>query len=1016
MRNKILLLILLFICTINLKAQNKLTINGTIYDEKNETIPFANIYLKNSPGVGVVSDINGKFSIVGIKNDFIVVSFIGYENYEHRIVKNIDNLQIKLKPETTTLEETVIIGMGSQKKVSVVGAISSIKTTDLEVPAVSLNNVIGGKVPGIISIQESGEPGKDISDFWIRGIGTFGANSKALVLIDGLEGELNQVDPADIADFSILKDASATAIYGVKGANGVVIIKTKRGEEGKMKITARTNITLSYLNRKPKYLQGYDYALLANEAAIVSNQDPIYSQMELDLIKYNLDPDLYPNVNWQKEILKDVSWKKTAYTSLSGGNKVTRYFISLGASNEDAIYKQDSDSKYHQKNGYTTYNYRTNLDIYITNNTKLYFGVDGFISKYQKPGLQNTKLLWDAQSRITPLTVPIKYSNGQLPAYDTGNMVSPYVLLNYTGYGVEETYKNLTTLALNHDFSKLIKGLNLNIQGAFYNNSNFEESRTKMPACYMASERSSNGKLLLVKKVDESPIEYKNQEEQDKKYELKTTLNYNRLFKQKHRVGGLLYYYMTSQKKSNVNTSMAAIPKRYQGISGRITYSYNDIYHIDGNFGYTGSENFKPGQQFGFFPSIAIGWTPTSYQYFQKNVQWLDYLKFRFSIGQAGNDKIANKRFPYLTIVEQTEHAGWGHDKGITETVVGADNLKWEKATKTNFGLEANMFKNKLSFVVDVFNDQRDGIFQQRTQVPDYVGVIDMPYGNVGSMKSYGSDGNISYTYDFNKNTSITLRANFTYATNEVQHWEQVFPKYEYQKIEGNPLNTLDGYIAIGLFKDEKDIQTSPSQFGNLRPGDIKYRDVNGDGVINTDDKVPLSYSPIPRLLYGCGMQFNYKKLSLNILLKGTGDTDFFYEGYGYIPFHGEKVGNILSIVNDKKNRWIPSEYSGTKETENQNARFPRLTYGKNQNNTQLSTFYLGNSKYIRLKEISLNYHYASAKLNQLFNINSIDFQLIGHNLYVWDDVKLFDPELAKQNGNAYPIPSKISFQIYMKF
>ncbi len=645
-------------------AQSSVTISGKVFDEKNETVPGANVYIKDKPGIGVVTDMDGVFKIKGNKNDFLVVSFIGYKNYEYQIAKNVADLEIHLEISSETIEETVVVGMGKQRKASVVGAVTSIEVKDLETPAASLNNVIGGKVPGIISVQNSGEPGKNISEFWIRGIGTFGANSSALVLIDGLEGSLDEVDPADIESFSVLKDASATAIYGVRGANGVVIIATKRGEEGKMKIAVRVNAALAYLKRKPQYLQAYEYAQLANEAAGVSGENPIYSPMEMDLIKYRLDPDLYPDVNWQDEILRDISWQKTIYTSLSGGGKVARYFISLGASNESAIYNQNSDSRYKQDIGYSTYNYRTNLDINITNTTKVYFGVDGFISKYQTPGLTNTNVLWNAQTRLTPLTVPLQYSSGEIPAYGPDNLITPYVLLNYTGYGIDEKYKNMVTMSLDQDFGKFIPGLTANAQGAFYNNSFFTEIRAKMPECYAAVGRSTTGALQLVKKVEEVPMSYGQTERQYRKYEFKSIVKYKHVFNEIHRVGGLLYYYMTSEKDSRASTSMGAIPKRYQGISGRATYSYRDTYHLDANFGYTGSENFQPGRQFGFFPSVAIGWTPTSYDYIKNKLPWLNFFKVRFSIGQVGNDKISNKRFLYLTIVEK-QTGGWGRKQAL---------------------------------------------------------------------------------------------------------------------------------------------------------------------------------------------------------------------------------------------------------------------------------------------------------------------------------------------------------------
>ncbi|TKG89056.1 TonB-dependent receptor [Puteibacter caeruleilacunae] len=1014
--------IFLSLCIISLgvlayaQKGNKLTIEGTVLDENGETLIGSAVYIKNVPGVGTTADMDGHFKIKAEKNQTLVVSFIGYTSFEYLVTKNVSDLKVVLKESVNQLEETVVVGLGNKKKkVSVVGAITSISTEELEVPAMNMNNLIGGKVPGVISTISSGEPGKNISEFWIRGIGTFGANSGALVLIDGLEGSLDQVDAADVESFSILKDASATAVYGVKGANGVVLITTKRGKEGKMNISARVNATASWLQRKPEYLGAYDYALLANEAAVVSGEDPKYSPMEMDLIRYNLDPDLYPNVDWQDEILRDMSWQKTAYVSARGGTKIARYFLSLGGSTEDAIYKQASDSKYKQKNGYNTYTYRSNLDMNITNTTKVYFGTDGFISKYQTPGISSTGYLWQSQARLTPLTVPLRYSDGSLPAYGKESMISPYVLLNYTGYGSTDRYKNTTTLAITQELDALTKGLSLKIQGAFYTDNKFEEHRRKMPECFLATGRATNGDLKLIKKVNKSNLSYVNSEEQYRKYEFQTKINYSRLFNEVHRISGLVYYYMTSEKSSNAYTSMNAIPKRYQGISSRATYSYGDAYHVDLNFGYTGSENFEPGKQFGFFPSIGIGWTPTSYDYFKDNITWLDYFKIRCSYGQVGNDRISNKRFPYLTIVGDKSSA-WGHMGGLGESVVGADNLKWEKSTKFDLGIEANLFDNRLSFVVDFFHDKRDGIFQQRTQVPSYVGAVNMPYGNVGSMHSYGSDGNISYTHKFSKDLSATVRANYTYSTNEVDEWEQPSTKYEYQRYKGKPLNALRGYIDAGLFKDERDIETSPTQFGQLRPGDIKYMDVNGDGVINSDDEVPLSYSPFPRLMYGFGAEVNYKKLSFNIRFQGTGKSNFFYGGYGYTPFEGGPVGNVLKIAAKQSNRWTPASYSGDASTENQDARFPRFTYGHNANNSKRSTFWLGDAKYVRLKEVGITYKMQTKRLKELIGIGAIDLNLTGYDLLVWDSVDIFDPELARYNGNKYPIPSRIAMQVYLKF
>lgn len=1000
------------------QSSNELTISGVVMDEFKQTLPGVAIYLKDRPGTGWITNENGEFSIKARRGDILVFTFLGYSPFEHVIVQPEARLTINLEPLATMLEETVVVGMGTQRKVSVVGAITSVDVTELQTPATSLSNVLGGRVPGIITMQTSGEPGKNIAEFWIRGIGTFGANSGALILIDGLEGSLNQVDPADVESFSILKDASATAVYGVRGANGVVLITTKRGSMEKLRITVRSNLKLSYLNRMPQYLEAYDYAVLANEASVVSGNQQRYSDIELELIKNGLDPDLYPNVNWRKEILNSTSWQNTHYVSARGGGSIARYFMSMGLSTETSAYKQDLSTKYRKKVGYNTYNYRMNLDIDLTKTTEVYMGLDGYVAINSLPGDMNTNKLWSAQAQLTPMTVPTQFSNGYLPAYGPENNLSPYVLLNHTGITTNESYKNLVTIAINQKLDFLTKGLTGKIQGAFDNRNYFTERRHKQPDLYNTTGRNTDGELIMIRRVNAFDTHYSSQLQQWRKYHFEANLSYDRVFDEDHRVGGLLYYYMSSEKDTQFRTSMTSIPKKYQGISSRLTYGFKDTYMIDGNFGYTGSENFKRGEQFGFFPSIAIGWVPSQYRWMQTNLSFVSFLKLRASYGTVGNDRIANDRFPYLTIINSNAGAGWGGSSGLIESVVGADNLVWEVARKADFGLEAKFMNNKLEFVFDVFHDERDGIFQRRTQLPTWVGSMTMPYGNVGSMVSYGADGNISYSYDFNNGISLKARGNFTYSTNEIKNWEQPYQRYDYLSFINKPYNVLRGYKAIGLFKDELDVMNSPDQFGKVRPGDIKYKDITGDGKITEDDQVPLSYSPFPRLMYGFGTELRVRDLTLGVLFKGTGRTDFFYHGngYGYIPFYGENIGNVLTLVNEQSNRWTPAWYSGNTSTENPNARFPRLSYGRNENNDHYSSFWLGNSSYLRLQEVTVNYNFRTMSLKDRLGISSIDLQFVGSNLAVWDKVKIWDPEQASKNGYEYPIPMTFAIQMYVNF
>jgi TonB-linked SusC/RagA family outer membrane protein len=1017
----------LFAICFSFSAQGQnYTMEGVVHDETNIPLPGATVYLRDKISIGTTTNSEGRFKINASRGDVIVISFVGYKKVEYLVTKEEKDIQIKLEPESEKLDEVIVTALGAQRKISSVGAVTSINVAELQTPTTSVANLLGGRVAGVISMQTSGEPGRNISEFWVRGIGTFGANASALVLIDGLEGDINTIDAADIESFSVLKDASATAVYGVRGANGVVLITTKRGQTDRLSITGRANFTVSQIKRKPDYLRAYDYAKLANEAREVRGETPVYTNIELDIINDGTDPDIYPDVDWQNEILRDASLAQSYYVSARGGARIAKYFLSLGLKKETAAYNTDKSSPYATNVGYDTYNFRTNIDLELSPSTNLYFGTEGFFSQHNNPGVASTDYIWYAQSNLNPLMLPIKYSNGQFPAAGTGSLTSPIVQINNMGRRTNETYKGKITLAVSQNLSMILDGLKIRAQGAYDIQSYFNETRLLQPPLYQAVGRDNNGNLQTVLRVQEGGISYGNSTNQFRKYHFESTLNYDKVINDDHRVSGLVYYYMSDQKWASQSTNnLSAIPLRYQGISSRLTYGFKDTYMMDVNFGYTGSENFEPGHQFGFFPSIALGWVPTNYDFIKTLMPWLSFLKFRGSYGAVGNDRISSRRFPYLTLVNRYTTYPWGSAgvDAVNEAVIGADNLEWENSTKANLGVDGRLFNDKVSFVFDVFKDKRDRIFMPRVQIPDYVGLVSRPYSNVGAMNSYGSDGNISYSQNINKEMQFTIRGNFTYSKNDVKHWEEANPKYPYQEVSGYPYGTIRGYHAIGLFKDWDDVNNSPAQFGTVMPGDIKYRDVNGDGVINSDDRTPLSYSTMPLLMYGLGGEFKYKNFTFGILFKGTGKTDFFHVGYGgngtgYIPFFRGVQGNVLTIANDPANRWIPEEYAiekgiDLKYAENPNARFPRLTYGYNTNNSQLSDFWKGDARYLRLQEVTLNYNLKTSWLQNL-KISSIDLQLVGNNLFLWDKVKLFDPEQAHRNGEVYPIPTTYTLQMYI--
>ncbi|MFZ4261985.1 SusC/RagA family TonB-linked outer membrane protein [Sphingobacterium sp. HJSM2_6] len=1009
-------------------GQNNIEVAGVVIDEEENPIASVTIYIRDKVSIGTTTGEDGKFTFKASKGDMLIFKHVGYKDIEYLVTETKTDLRVQFIEKAEAIDEVVVVGLGQQRKISNVAAVTSVDVKTLQTPAVSIANLLGGRAAGVISLQGSGEPGKNISEFWVRGIGTFGANSSALVLIDGLEGNINSIDPADIESFSILKDASATAVYGVRGANGVVLVTTKRGQSGKLSITGRVNASANFLPRLPNYLRAFDYANLANEAREVRGELPIYSGVELDIIKDGLDPDMYPDVSWQDQVLRDNGLRKSFYASARGGAQIARYFLSLGMSDETAAYNFDKNSVYANNAGYKTYNYRTNIDLELSPTSTLYFGTDGYLVVNNLPGVANTDYIWYAQSNINPLLLPLQYSNGQLPATaSTGSLRSPLVMINHMGRQSNQEFRGKFTLALDQKLDFITPGLKIRGQGAYDITSFFSEQRLLSPALFQAVGRDQEGELITIERAPSTPTFYGKNTRQYRKYHFESTLNYEKKIGEDHRTSALVYYYLSDLKESwKAINNLSAIPVRYQGVSSRVTYGFRDTYMVDVNFGYTGSENFQPGKQYGFFPSIAGGWVPTNMDFFKENVPWVSFLKFRGSYGIVGNDRISNdRRFPYLTMVNNYVTSPFGSTalmEAVNEYVIGADNLQWEKAKKSNIGMELNLFSDKLNFIVDLFNDQRDGIFMQRVQVPEYAGLVTMPFGNVGRMNSRGADGSVTFKQKVNEDVNFTLRGNFTYSKNNVQNWEEANPKYPYQEVSGYPYGSVRGYQSLGLFKNWDDVNNSPAQFGKLMPGDIKYRDINGDGVINTDDRVPLSQRYFPLLMYGFGGEVNYKKFTLGVLFKGTGQTDFYYSGNGigtgYVPFYNGVNGNVLDIVNDPSNRWIPKEYAIEKGidpslAENPDARFPRMTYGFNTNNAQLSDFWRGDARYLRLQEVNLNYNLRSDFLQRL-KISSIDMQLVANNLVIWDKVKIFDPELVNRNGEVYPVPTSFIFQLYL--
>lgn len=998
-----------------IQEENYFELRGDVVDEWDKGLPGVNVYVKNAPGIGNASDEKGRFTIYARRGDVVVFSCVGYVTEKFLVKEFSNDIRIRLRKRQEKLEEIQVVGYGVQRKVSHIGAISNFELRDHSFSVASFSNAIAGAVSGIIGVQHSGEPGEDVSEFWIRGISTFGAGEKALILIDGVErSTFDDLVPEDIESFSVLKDATATAVYGAKGANGVILIRTRRGETGRLRVEADGKFMMSYLPRLPHYLGAYDYARLVNEAREVRGETGLYNEAALKVIRYGLDPDLYPDVGWQKELLKKWTRGAQIHLACSGGGDIARYYISGNYRTNNAAYRESGMKSYHTNVLRRQYAFRTNLDMNVTRSTLLAVDFATNIVTMNRPGIGQTDQLWQIQADLNPLVIPVCYSNGAFPCYGSSNQAAPTVLLNETGFLSEFKNNIETKLEIRQDLSRLLQGWRVSAVMAYDSYAEQVSSRAKMPDLYRVTGRDNRGELILEHIVEKQPVTYSNSASGNRQLYFETKTDYNRNIGD-FRAGGLLLFNLSKLDLVADTDLISSIPKKFMGFAGRVTGSYRDIYLAEFNFGYNGSGNFQQGQRFGFFPSVAVGWLPSEYRFWKKSLGWINIFKLKYSFGIVGNDQMLNMRFPYLTHVNM-DAPGYGFGNyaenmfpGISIQQEGSENLRWEHATKQNMGLELEI-ADCLSLEFDYYRDIRKGIFMQRGNIPDITGWVSRPYGNIGRMKNWGYEGTLVFRMkkgDWN----WEIRGNFTYTDNRILEYDEVAKVYDYQNLKGKRLDVTRGFIAIGYFRDSLDILNSPKHMDLVRPGDIKYKDVNGDGMIDDNDIVPIGNASIPRLQYGFAGNMKWKGWELGLFFRGAGAVDYVLGGNGYAPFIDKEVGNVLSIVGNPENRWIPGWYSGDRATENPNARFPRLSYGMNKNNYRSSTHWLVNGAYLRLKTMEIAYSFPPLLLDR-WRLTQLRISLIGDNLRVWDKVKLWDPEQASANGAVYPLNRSFTLNV----
>ena len=1034
MKNFLFICMLLLGLSTSALAQESIVVTGVVTDTNKEPMIGVNVSISNIPGLGAITDLNGKYSIKMPPYHKLVFTYIGFEKVEV-LVKEQRTVNVTMKEASAReIDEVVITGTGAQKKLTVTGAITNVDVDVLKAnPSGSMANALAGNVPGILAMQTSGKPGS-VSEFWIRGISTFGASNSALVLVDGFERSLDEINVEDVESFSVLKDASATAIYGSKGANGVVLITTKHGKAGKINISAKAETFYNMLTQVPDFVDGYTYASMANEAKITRNLEPLYKADELEIFRLGLDPDLYPNVNWIDELLRKGSWSTRATLSMNGGGNTARYYVSGSYLDQQGMYKVDKALKdYNTNANFRRWNYRMNVDIDITKSTLLKVGVSGSLQKANDSGV-GSDAIWTALMGYNAIMVPKLYSNGYVPAYgnDNGDRFNPWVQATMTGY--RENWKNniQTNVTLEQKLDFITKGLRFVGRFGYDTENNNWINRRKWPEQWKAKRfRATDGTLDYDRVAEERKMFQESGSDGLRNEFFEAELHYSRGFKH-HHLGGTLKYNQSSKIKTvGLGDDLKqGIARRNQGLAGRFTYNWNYRYFIDFNFGYTGSENFAAGHRFGFFPAISGAWNIAEESLIKKHLKWMNMFKIRYSYGKVGNDNLGNTRFPYLYDIEtmtkkdgdKTVDTGgynfgdYTFDRyygGMRYSSLSSPNVTWEIATKHDLGIDFSFFNDKLSGSVDYFNEKREGIYMLREYLPGIVGLESNPSANVGKVTSEGFDGHFTFRQKLGA-VGLTIRSNITYSKNEIVDRDEENNYYWYKMQKGHRVNQARGLISLGLFKDYDDIRNSPVQdFDGYKvmPGDIKYKDVNGDGKIDGNDQVAIGATTKPNLIYGFGIAANWKGLDVNLHFQGAGKSTYFIDGSTVHMFKlGDGWGNVLSEMANS-NRWISADISGDPATENPNAEYPRLSYGPNSNNYQQSTYWLRNGSYLRLKTVEVGYTLPTQLVNQV-HFNTVRIFFVGTNLLTWSAFKLWDPEMGSTDGKRYPLSKNLSLGI----
>ena len=988
------------------EKQTPLRVMGSVKDTNGEPLIGVTVFVKERPSVGTATDINGNYLIDVQTDDVLEFSYVGYKTQDVAVAGR-GLLDIVLEQNDAILDAVEVVGYGVQKKISVIGSQQSIQVKELKVPVANLTQGLAGRVAGLVSVQRTSEPGFDDADIYIRGISTLTASMSApLTLVDGVPRSFANVDPEDIESFSILKDASATAVYGVRGANGVIIINTKSGSKGRPKFTVRYTEGITTPTKITDFVDGATYMEMSNEASMTRGGGALYSREVIEKTRTHADPYLYPNVDWMDEILRDYSHNRSANVNVSGGSDKAVYYIGLAYYDEDGMYKDTKLADYNSNTYYRRYNVTTNLTLNPFRTTEIKLGIQGYLANANYPA-SSQATIFESAYFTQPTYIAPMYPDGKLGAFSGGGL-NPVAELGATGYANQwrsQVYSNLRVT------QQLCKGLS--ITGMFsFDTYNYTSNRfTKSPNTYHATGRDANGNLIYEQtRQGTENLAYSLSAKGDRTIYLEAALNYKNTFG-RHDVSGMLLFNQSDEINTKATNVEEALPYRFRGLAGRFTYGFDDRYFAEFNFGYNGSENFTPKNRYGFFPSVGLGWVISNESFFEPLTNVIQYLKVRGTWGQVGNSQISGRRFAYLATVTDSSSTSYTFGKnmdqnyGTTAIDEYAVDVTWEVADKTDIGVDMRLLNNKLNLQFDYFKESREGIYLRRSSIPSYVGMINNPYGNIGKVENKGFELSVNYANSWGGDWSLSLMGNYSFNRNKVLEDDSTVV-YPWQNTIGNKVGQRFGLVALGLFESYGEIAASPVQTGDTRPGDIKYKDINGDGKIDEYDKVPIGWGSVPEIMYGFGFSVGWKNLSLTAMFQGAAHVDAMLSGEGVLPFsQGSSRGNLLSNITD---RW-------TEENPRQNAFYPRLSIGNINMNYEESTWWLKDTDYLRLKNIELSYRLPDHWMKRIHLDNARIF-IQGVNLLTFSSFKIWDVELGDGRGARYPNIASVSLGVNFNF